>query len=156
MANKLDRAIAFAVKAHEGQFRKGTQIPYIDHEYVSADTLRLLLENGGDPNLRIDMESAFEEADFEVWFGAVEQEVRWRYDAWVHTWMVLLAYGGEIPGKGPMVETFREYGNHTTDETFDLKKLRNHRQYFYGLTKGNPDPVLHIFDRNTLWEVARV
>ena len=27
----IDRAIAFAVKAHEGQPRKGTDIPYIFH-----------------------------------------------------------------------------------------------------------------------------
>ena len=31
MENILDRAIIFATKAHEGQFRKGTQIPYILH-----------------------------------------------------------------------------------------------------------------------------
>ncbi len=36
MTNILDRAIVFATKAHEGQFRKGTQIPYILHPLEAA------------------------------------------------------------------------------------------------------------------------
>ena len=36
MDNVLDRAIVFATKAHEGQFRKGTQIPYILHPMEAA------------------------------------------------------------------------------------------------------------------------
>lgn len=36
MENILDRAIIFATKAHEGQFRKGTQIPYILHPMEAA------------------------------------------------------------------------------------------------------------------------
>ena len=36
MGKTLDRAIAFATKAHEGQFRKGTQIPYILHPMEAA------------------------------------------------------------------------------------------------------------------------
>ena len=36
MAKVLGRAIVFATKAHEGQFRKGTQIPYILHPMEAA------------------------------------------------------------------------------------------------------------------------
>lgn len=36
MGKVLDHAIAFATKAHEGQFRKGTQIPYILHPMEAA------------------------------------------------------------------------------------------------------------------------
>lgn len=36
MDNVLDRAIVFATEAHEGQFRKGTQIPYILHPMEAA------------------------------------------------------------------------------------------------------------------------
>ena len=36
MGKVLDRAIVFATKAHEGQFRKGTQIPYILHPMEAA------------------------------------------------------------------------------------------------------------------------
>lgn len=36
MGSVLDRALIFAIKAHEGQFRKGTQIPYILHPMEAA------------------------------------------------------------------------------------------------------------------------
>ena len=36
MGELLDRAIVYAVKAHEGQFRKGTDIPYILHPLEAA------------------------------------------------------------------------------------------------------------------------
>lgn len=124
----------------------------IDNEYIAADTMRLLLDNGGDPNLTAGIETIFECIDYDVWFGSVEQEIRWRYDAWVHVWMVLLAYGGEIPGKGQMMEAFRE---RHSDDLFDLKKLRNHRDYFFGLSVENKGRTMHIFDKKTFWEVAR-
>ena len=36
MGKILDQALEFAIKAHEGQFRKGTQIPYILHPMEAA------------------------------------------------------------------------------------------------------------------------
>ncbi|MBQ2963535.1 MAG: bifunctional (p)ppGpp synthetase/guanosine-3',5'-bis(diphosphate) 3'-pyrophosphohydrolase [Clostridia bacterium] len=36
MGTLLNRAIAYAVEAHDGQFRKGTQIPYILHPLEAA------------------------------------------------------------------------------------------------------------------------
>lgn len=36
MGKLLDKAIVFATKAHEGQFRKGTNIPYILHPLEAA------------------------------------------------------------------------------------------------------------------------
>ena len=128
------------------------QLLYIDNEYAAADTMALLMEYGGDPNLIVEGESIFEQVDFEIWFGSLEQYIRWRYDAWVHIWMVLVAYGGEITGKAPMVKTFKEYNS---DEMFDLIKLKNHRDYYYGLTVENNERVLHIFDRKTFWKVAQ-
>lgn len=129
-------------------------LKHIDNGYVAADTMGLLLEHGGDPNLSLDGETLFEMVDFDVWFGSVEQEMRWRYDSWVHLWMVLVAYGGEISGKGSMVETFKEYTTDTTNVMFDLSKLRNHRDYYYGLTWENGDPCINIYDKKTLWKVA--
>ena len=121
---------------------------YVDNEYVAADTIALLLEHGGDPNQIIDGESVFQQIDFGIWFDAVELYIRWRYDAWVHTWMVLLAYGCEDPG----IKVFREYNS---DTLFDLKKLRYHRNYYFGLSYEDQERVIHIYDKNTFWEVAR-
>ena len=36
MENMLDKAILFATEAHKGQFRKGTQVPYILHPMEAA------------------------------------------------------------------------------------------------------------------------
>jgi len=84
--------------------------------------------------------------------NALEQELRWRYDSWKHVWMVLLAYGGAPQGKKSPLEVFREY---YSNELFEIKKLKNHRDYYYGISMENHEPVIHIFDKKTLCEVAK-
>ena len=42
--NLFEEAILYASKAHEGQFRKGTQIPYISHPLTVAS---IVMENDG-------------------------------------------------------------------------------------------------------------
>ena len=138
-------------ESHGNQNNIMAQLLYVDNEYRGADTLALLLEHGGNPNLVVDGESIFEQIDFEIWFGSVEQYIRWRYDAWVHMWMVAVAYGGEITVKGPTVKVFNEYG---AGELFNLQKLRNHRKYYYGLSIEDDERHLHVYDKNTLWKVA--
>ena len=63
--------------------------------YIAADTLNLLLESGGNPNIISSGENMFDQICFDVDFDAVEQRDRRRYDSLVHCWMVLLAYGGK-------------------------------------------------------------
>ena len=127
-------------------------IAFIDNEYIAADAMVLLLEAGGDPNLVVELETIYEYVSDDVWFGAIEQEIRWRYDSWIHLWMVLLAYGGKPRGRKSPLEVFREYDSNSL---FDIQKLRNHRDYYYGISKENYGPVIHIYDKRTLWEVAR-
>ena len=45
MGTLLNKAITFAVRAHEGQFRKGTQIPYILHPLEAAAIVGTMTEN---------------------------------------------------------------------------------------------------------------
>jgi len=123
---------------------------FVDNEYVAADTMALLLEHGGDPDLEVDGEQIFQSVDFDIWFGAVEQEIRWRYDSWVHLWMVLLAYSKKA--KERPIQVYREYGSR---EMFDLKKLKNHRNYYYGIAFENGDPWISIYDKETYWLVAK-
>ena len=66
------------------------QLRFIETKYVAADTLGILLENGGRYDLAFDGEILFDEIDFDVVFGAIEQENRGRYDSLVHCWLVLL------------------------------------------------------------------
>lgn len=128
------------------------ELLFVDHAYIAADTMALLMEHGGNPNLIVDGESIFEQVDFEIWFGSIEQYTRWRYDECVHIWMVLVAYGGEIAGKGPMVKTFRDY---CSGEMFDLAKLKNHRDYYYGLSMEDGERMLYVYDKKTRWKVAQ-
>lgn len=127
-------------------------ISFIDNEYIAADAMVLLLEAGGDPNLVVEFETIYECVSDDVWFGALEQELRWRYDNWIHVWMVMLAYGGTPRGKKSPLEVFREY---YSNDLFEIKKLKNHRDYYYGISMENHEPVIHIYDKRTLWEVAR-
>ncbi|MBQ8267437.1 MAG: hypothetical protein IJZ21_03540 [Clostridia bacterium] len=124
-----------------------SSVMWIDNGYVAADSMRLLLENGGDPNLIVGDESVYDEFTFDIFFGAVEQEKRWLYDSWVHTWFVLLGFGGE----GVEVELFKEYDK---EELFSLHKLRDHRNYDFCLSRGEKGPDIHIFDKETFWKVA--
>lgn len=130
------------------QYNIMDQLLFVDNEYLAADTLALLLQHGGNPELIVDGESIFQQIDFGIWFDAVELYIRWRYDAWVHIWMVLLAFGCENSG----IQVFREYNS---DAMFDLKKLRDHRNYYYGLSYENGNRMIHIYDKKTFWEVAR-
>ena len=135
-----------------GQYNLMDSLFFVDNEYVAADTLLLLLENGGNPNLIVDGESIYDRAEFEVWFGSIEQTTRWAYDAWMHLWFVLLAFREKIDGKDLEIQLFREYGK---NERFNLKKLRDHRNFYYGLSHEGDKRIVHIYDRKTFWEVAR-
>ena len=121
--------------------------------YIAADTLSLLFENGGNPNLISDGDHFFDEAAFDVVFDAVEHRDRRRYESLVHCWMVMLGYGGTSSLEGETVDVFQEYSDNIRLE-FDLKKLKDHRSYYAGITHG-PHLTVHIFDKRTYWEVAR-
>lgn len=131
-----------------------------DYEYVAADTLGLLLEYGGDVNLEIDEERLFDRIDFDVIFDAIEQSDRKRYDALVHCWLVMLGYGAKNADGTIPVDLFKEYNNTMfTNDVFDISNLKNHRNYTFGLTfvpNRGEKWSLHIFDKKTMWEVARL
>ncbi len=124
-----------------------SSVMWVDNGYAAADSMRLLLENGGDPNLIVDGESVFDELTFDIFYGAIEQENRRLYENWVHTWLVLLAFGG----KGVEGRLFRECGQ---EEPFTLSKLKEHRNYDVCLSRGEDGPIVRIFDKRTFWEVA--
>ena len=133
------------------------ELPNVVNEYVGADTLALLFEHGADPNLKYcDGENLFSELDFAVIFDAIEQYDRRRYDALVHSWFVFLGYGA-VPDNGTSsVDLFNVID---TGKAFDLGELRNHRNYTFGLShvkNRGENWSLHIFDKWTMWEVARL
>lgn len=122
---------------------------YIDNGYVAADTLALLLENGGNPSLIIDGNSFVRDVNFDLIFDLNNQEDRIRYDALVHFWMVLVGYGARLEHGEPCVDPCGD---------FDVGNLRNHRQYYYGAIesdRSNDHMEICFFDKETNWEVAR-
>lgn len=129
-----------------------SELRFVDNEYVGADTMALLLEHGADPNLVIGGPTIFEDIDFDVCFDTVNQSIRHRFDALTHCWMTLLGYGGMYRKPDVPYWLYREF---ESDETFDLKKLRDHRNYYVGLSIENGERMIHIYDRRTFWEVAR-
>lgn len=124
---------------------------YIDNGYLAADTFNLLLKHGGNYNLIIDDEELFKAIDWDVFFDATEQYYRHRFASLVHIWMVMIGHGACCDGD--KVKTFKEYDS---SEYFDLQKLKNHQNYYFGITHLENDFAISIYDKNTLWEVARI
>ncbi|MBQ2677265.1 MAG: hypothetical protein IJF54_07710 [Clostridia bacterium] len=123
---------------------------WIDAPNVAASVMRLLLENGGDPNhfIPAEFETLFENITYKV--SRDEQENDYLYT--VRCWLLLMAYGGcwrigKIPItmlNGKSVEIFKEF------ELYDygIEYLpQESGKYGYW--------ILHIFNIKTKEEVAR-
>ena len=125
-------------------------LKYIDNEYLAADALALLFEHGGRWDTEVDGTSLFRDIDFDVIFDAANQEDRRKYDALVHCWFVYLGYGAKTSNGSSVVDTFGG---------FDVERLKNHRNFTFALTH-TPNKgerwTLHILERDTFWEVARL
>ena len=123
---------------------------WIDSPNVAASLMRLLLENGGDPNHFIPAEhdTLFEYIAFKVSYDEYTHD----YYHTVQCWLVLMAYGacwrnGEIPLTmlgNKSVEIFKEF------EQFDYEiEPLPQEAGKYGCW------IMHIFNIHTREEVAR-
>ena len=127
--------------------------------YVAADTLALLMEHGGDPHISVDGESLFDQIDFAVMFDAFEQGNRKFYDATVHCWFVLLGYSDNQRQGKELVTVFSGRRSECNLDDFKLSDLKNHRNYTFAITNvpgRGENWSLHIIDKRTFWEVARL
>ena len=131
---------------------------HVVNGYIGADCLKLLLENGGNPNLVTDHDTVFSSIDHDVGFDANNQQDRRAYDSLVHCWMVLIGFGGRPTNGSTPLDTFSEWLPQG-EVPFELEKLKNHKDYTFGVThtvnRGN-SPTIHIFDKRTYWEVAKL
>lgn len=130
-----------------------SNLEYVDNEFLAADTLALLLEHGGkiDRILPDTAETLSQTIEFDVFNDAIEQRDRQRYAALVHCWMVLIGYGAQYTEDS--IQTFTE---HHPWKMFDLRKLRNHRNYYFGVMQLENRVAISIYDKKTLCEVARL
>ncbi len=146
--------------AREGDYSLLQHVCHIVNGYVAADTLRLLLEHGGDPNLTHEGESLFDAIDSDINYDMDGQLDRRRFDSLTHCWMVIIGFGGgSISGRTLLLkyQEWNLFNNHK--KLFDFANLKDHRNYTVALTHNddfNYAPVLHIIDKRTLWEVARL
>lgn len=118
---------------------------FIDNEFLAADALTILLEHGGCYDLPLPEETLFEHIDFDIWFGSIEMGNRITFSQTVHFWMVLIGYGARC--QEDAMQVFRG---------FSWDKLKNHRNYYFGLSVWGKKRVISIYDKETLWEVARI
>lgn len=133
---------------------------YVSTPYVAADTLALLLEHGGRTDLVVDGVSIFDDLDFDIVFDAFNQEIRSSYDSTVHCWFVMLGYGARLRDGSLPVDVFDVYDeDYLNKKEFDISLLKDHKNYIFGISNvpGRGESwSLHIFDKRTFYEVARL
>lgn len=136
------------------------ELLYISTPYVAADCLALLLENGCDLDLEVDGWRFFDDLDFDVIFDAFNQEARVCYDSLVHCWFVALGFGGRLRDGSIPVDVFDIYDeDYIKKRPFDLALLKDHQNYTFGISNvpwRGESYSIHIFDKRTFYEVARM
>ena len=134
-------------------------IKFIVNEYAAADTLALLLEHGGNPRIVVEDEEFNRALDFDVCFDSINQNDRTAYDSMVHCWFVILGYSDNIINGQEAVTVYPVETFESDLKDFKISDLKQHRNYYFGLSNvpGRGDGwSLHIFDKRTRWEVARL
>ena len=135
-----------------------SSISSVYNEYIAADTIALLMEHGGNPSLVVSGESLSDRIDFDIMFGAFEQENRRIYDSIVHCWIVMNGYRANTCCEKSL-DVFTRRRLECRLPEFKLEDLKHHRNYYYGLSNVHSrgeDWSLHIFDKRTRWEVVRL
>lgn len=135
------------------------EVKFVVNGYAAADTLAILLEHGGRIDLVFDGSSLAGDLNFDVIFDAFNQRDRRAYDSLVHCWFVMLAYADNIIKGKEAVTVFGKQRCDTEIGDFRITDLKQHRNYCFGLSnvsERGEDWSLHIFDKRTRWEVARL
>ena len=121
----------------------------ITNGYIAADSLALLLENGGDPSIRIDGISLIRDTNFELQFWLGNDEDRVRYDALVHYWMVLVGYDAKLEDGRMSIDMCKGH---------DASELKQHRDFYYGAIDSdrvNDHMEICFFHKYSNWEIGR-
>lgn len=131
---------------------------HIKNEYVAADAVKLLIENGADVALEYNDVKFIDDLLFKAAFDSIEMRNRDCFDSLVHVFMVVIAaLDNEWDGK-PIVDVYPRRGCETDSDVFKVSDLFEHRNFYFALTytpRRGENYSLHIIDRRTGWEVAR-
>lgn len=120
------------------------ELRFMDHESVTAKTMKLLLENGANPDLTDGDTALFEDIDFDIIFGLYDDKCI-NYDVLFYLWILLIGYGATINKGECPVKMMNGY------KTEDFK---NYSVFTYRISKNRDDTIMHIIDQNTDKEAA--
>ncbi len=118
---------------------------FIQNEGIAPAVMRILMECGGDPNLVVDGDSVFDEVDFDVTFGVVEQGNKMLFDNTFRTWLVLMGYGGRCRN-GTLPVTMKD--------GYTVGIFKDYERFDYRIEWIENDWIMHIVDVQSGEEVA--
>lgn len=100
------------------------RVYWITKPYVAADTLRLLIEHGGNPMLILEDRPLCDRVEFDIWYDItegyyLEDWYKTKFDCRFHFWLVLL---GAVAQEGHE----RQYLNHENYEPVITKTDEHH------------------------------
>ena len=137
-----------------------SNVVYCRNGYAAADTVQVLLDHGADPLLLTeDLESDFDHLDIDIYFDSLEQKSRPSYDSMIHCWLVMIAHLHNRYKDREIITVYNNRPGPCDLPPFRVEDFREHRNYGYCLTRVHSEEKnwsLHIFDRRTGWEVARL
>ena len=123
-------------------------VTYLDNKEVVYKLLRLLLNNGADPNVIIRDDSLFNILDDHVVMNAslfdIEGEDRVPYEHDFRLWLLMMAYGGETAHGSPL----------KIKDGYDIDMFANCESFSYRKEMVEGDWYLHIYIIKTGEEVA--
>lgn len=152
----LDPNKTFDTECHENIL---SELRFVMNGYQSADAAALMFERGADPNLTVDggENTIIGDLCFDVcWFLYGDVDSRYVADEFMHYWMVIIGNGAKFQDGSEVVKVFQDHSA-IHNEMFDVSKLKNHRQYYFGIVNGGEKEHswVSIFDKATSREVAR-
>ncbi len=114
------------------------ELLWIDNGSVAAETLKLLLDNGGDLKLKVDDETLFEFVDFDIIYYVSECVDKEKYDSRFKMWILMIGYGA-LAGKGVCpVKLINQY---------PVENFKDFEKFTYKIVTSNNDWIMYIYDK---------
>lgn len=125
------------------------ELTRIDNLYMIYKLFRFLLQNGADPNVRIDHEGMFNEIDGDIVMDATLMEIEGEdhdpYEKMFRLWLLLMSYGGERDAGGTILDI---------KEGYSVDMFENCESFSFRKEVTEDDWFLHIYITKTGEEVA--
>ena len=121
------------------------ELRYVDYEYIAAETLKLMLENGGKVDIDNGDEPLFLSLDFDVVFDVIELDNKELFDKEFKFWILMIGYGATIKDNKCPINIANGYS---------IEEFKDFKNFNYEIEFLEKDWVMHIIDIRTNKEVA--